>query len=309
MNILRQHYNRHGWIRNLLSPVRDLRTQYLRTQRKTRAVAFQHFISMLAEDPVLVVNEFQGRFRIGRQSSILEKLFDDGNYELPLSTLVPRLVDPQRDAIDVGANLGFYSVLLAKLLPNRRVLAFEPIAEAIARLEYNLNLNDVRDQVIVCPNIASGAPGNLEMKVVVGQEEYSTVGQMHHPRVKETDFTVRNVACTTIDSQVQANNLDPAFIKIDAEGSEFEVLNGCLATLEKFRPVIMSEFSHELLEANGASTNDIIELVTKLDYVAVDPSHPKEMFFSKDYGDVFLIPKEQHKAFVESICTCQASLS
>jgi len=264
---------------------------------------------MLAEDPVLEVNEFQGRFRIGRQSSILEKLFDDGNYELSLSTLLPHIVDPHRDAIDVGANLGFYSVLLAKLLPNRRVLAFEPIAEAIDRLEHNLKLNDVTDRVIVCPSIASGASGNLEMKVVIGQEEYSTVGQMHHPRVKETDFTLRNVACTTVDSQVQANNLDPAFIKIDAEGSEFEVLNGCLVTLEKFRPVIMSEFSRELLEANGASTNDVIELVTKLDYVAVDPSHPKELFYSKDYGDVFLVPNELHKKFVDSICTYQASLT
>lgn len=292
MNPLRQIYNASPIARAILSPARKLNRKLGRKNRLSKMDDFRAFVAMLCDDPVLRIDEFQGKFVVGRDSSILEKLMVYGSYELPISTLIPKLVDSNRDTIDVGANIGFYSVLFASLTKNRRVLAFEPVSEAIERLRFNLGLNNATERVLVVPKIASNAIGMVEMKVVVGQEEYSTIGSMEHPNAISSEYVAREIQCVTIDIEVEASGIDPGFMKIDAEGSEHLVLEGALNTLKTRRPIILAEISDHLLKKNGSSAQAIIDLLKDVQYVALDPFHPTTNFFARDFGDALFVPEE-----------------
>ena len=151
--------------------------------------------------------------------------------------------------------------------------------------------------------IASNSPGWIDMKVVVGQEEYSTVGLMEHQNVVSVAYDSRSVECTTLDLQVAAEQIDPGFIKIDAEGSEHLVLEGGLETLRNYRPIILSEISDHLLQKNGSSAKSILRLLDSVSYSVLDPIHPKLNFFARDYGDALFIPNERRDSIIDTI-TC-----
>ena len=72
--------------------------------------------ALLIEDPVFRVPEFRGEFSIVKESDLLIRLLGDGEYEPILVKRLQEHVNVKRDAIDVGANVGFYSVLLARML-------------------------------------------------------------------------------------------------------------------------------------------------------------------------------------------------
>lgn len=301
MALVRSLYSQSPLFRTLVNPLRQMRRRLARMRQKSMLNRFEPFLDMLAEDPVLYVDEFGGNFVIGRKSSILHKMITHGSYELCLSRLLSRLVNPAQDAIDVGANLGFYSVLLANLIADRTVLAFEPVPEAIVRLRKNLVLNNASDKVAICPMIASNSSGRIDMKVVVGQEEYSTVGMMEHQNVVASVYEKRSVECTTLDLQVASRSLNPGFIKIDAEGSEHMVLEGSMETLRKHRPIILSELSAHMLSSNGSSAEGVLSLLDSVGYAVVDPIQPLSDFFARDYGDALFVPKERRLSVINAI--------
>jgi FkbM family methyltransferase len=301
MAIVRSLYNRSPLFRTIANPLRQIRRRFSRARQKAMLRDYKHFLGLLAEDPVLYIHEFGGKFVVGRESSILHKMITHGSYELCLSRLLPKLVNPNQDAIDVGANLGFYSVLLANLVRDRNVLAFEPVEEALSRLQKNLLLNGVSHKVAICPMIASNSPGRVDMKIVVGQEEYSTVGMMEHQNVATSAYVSRSVECTTLDREVSSRNLHPGFIKIDAEGSEHLVLEGSIETLRKHRPVILSELSSHLLSTNGSSAESICKLLASVGYVAIDPIQPLSNFYARDYGDALFVPNERRESIIKAI--------
>ena len=220
---------------------------------------------------VVRVPEFQGSFEIGGRSDILRRLLVYKCYEPELAALVTQYVDPTLDVIDVGANVGFYTVLAARLVSSkRRILSIEPTPEALKLLRNNLQRNNQQSRVIVYEGAATSTRGPIIINMVDGREEYSSTARLVHPAVSGATTIQIEVNGTPIDDLVTQFGLRPGFIKIDTEGTEHDVLLGSETTLTAFRPVVMFEcFSDNILAAAGSTPRDTRALFHKHGYQIV----------------------------------------
>jgi FkbM family methyltransferase len=162
--------------------------------------------------------------------------------------------------IDIGAGLGDFAVLTAHEHPTNRVYAFEPFPESFKLLNENITLNGVTNVMPLL--IAVGSQSGKATLATTGQAVQHTT----------TDSQVSGNATSSLE--VQALSLDDVFttnhlalcefIKIDCEGSEFDILfNASRETLGKIRHVCLeyhdgfTQYTHKdlirYLEENGFS--------------------------------------------------------
>lgn len=287
---LRRLYHRSALVHAVLAgPVAWRRRRQARKNAAVYAITKRLGASIVG-DVVLDLPEFSGQFACSPRSDLFTRVVARGCYEPDLVELLRRHLDPQRDFIDVGANIGFYSVLAAKLLPGRQVLAVEPNPEAQRRLSENLARNGVAAAVTVFAGLASDRPGEAELNLIEGMEEYSSMGTIVHAAVAGQVSRRVKVEAETLDRLIGRFGLAPGLIKIDVEGAEMLVLDGASDTLKRFRPVILSELSPALLGPMGASAAAIIAGLERIGYRVFDAQDPALPPGSRDYGDVLCLP-------------------
>ena len=79
------------------------------------------------------------------EEHIQQQLFWYGEYEKPLGTVLKNLLRDDTTFIDIGANIGYFSLLVAKSAPNGRIVAFEPVSYLFEALQKNIALNYIRN--------------------------------------------------------------------------------------------------------------------------------------------------------------------
>jgi FkbM family methyltransferase len=277
-------------LRRLLRPLLDARASRSAKQFRQQADLLDRLVGMLEEDPPLRVPEFDGIFRIDRRSDLFKRLIIEGSYETELAHLARKWTVADRDVIDVGANIGFFSVLAAKSLGTGRVLAIEPTPTAALRLRGNLARNGVEAKVTVFEGAASSAPGAVEIHYIEGREEYSSLGRMDHPAVAQAPYSTTTVQSKRIDDLVEELALRPALVKIDVEGMEHVVLAGAESMLSEHRPVVICELSDPLLKKNGSSAAEVIAMFVRQGYTVTDPLAPSQPPGTRPYGDLLCLP-------------------
>ena len=243
MGNLKRFIKSHGSLRIPLTPA-------VRVMRMINPPKYERLSNALAElfrvveggSLIVKMPSFQGSFEIGSHSDILRRILVWGEYEPEVVKIVRDNVDPDRDAIDIGANIGLFTILLSNLLsPSNRVLGIEPTPGALKYLRRNVERNNVEARVILFEGVAASHPGEVKLKVICGMEEYSSLGNMVHPAIKGKGYEELSVPSDTIDSLAEKFGLRPGFIKIDTEGAEYEVLSGCEQTMRVHRPIILCE--------------------------------------------------------------------
>ena len=162
------------------------------------------------------------------------KVLLDGHHERAVQSKLEELLSPGDVVWDVGAHIGFLSLLSARLVgPGGRVLAFEPMAMNRARLVSSIESNGT-------PNVevderALGAKSG-DRVLYIG--DASATWTLRADRGAKKGLPAY---CTTLD-EVAASNLAPALIKIDVEGAEVDVLRGGAQLLADHRPKLLVEF-------------------------------------------------------------------
>lgn len=277
----------------ILSPAIHLRRHFIGPSIiDAKKQVYENLCNILTEDPKIYVDEFDGHFFIDKRSDLFKRLVLHGFYEPELVNYCRQYIDPLRDAIDIGSNIGFYSVLFSKKISkNNRVLSIEPTYNAFERLKKNLELNNCVPGIILYQGVASDRIGEAEIKTIIGREEYSSMGGMNHPEIFGDSYTSYQVPSSTLDALVAENNLNPGFLKIDVEGCENLVFKGGLNTIKTYKPVILAEVSDLLLTKNASSAKEIINMITGLGYEAIDPSSPQRKVSDSHIGDILFIPK------------------
>ena len=292
MAMIRRLYHSNRFARRLLAAPAGFRWLMLEHKYGNQNAVARRLGERIVGDVVIDVPEFSGQFACSPQSDLFHRIISDGQYEPAMAELLRKHLVPTRDFVDVGANIGFYSVLAAKVLTTGRVLAFEPNPAAHRRLNDNLSRNHVADRVEVFQGLASDCEGEAELHLIEGMEEYSSMGQIIHRSVKDQAKTSTIAASTTVDQLVSRFELSPAVIKIDVEGAEQLVINGALETLRRFRPVVIAECSRALLSPMGATPEAIIAGFEDLGYLVFDADDPTLAPASRDYGDILCLPGE-----------------
>jgi FkbM family methyltransferase len=170
-----------------------------------------------------------------------EKDYWLGTYEPELQAALPELVPPGAVVYDVGANIGYVSLLLARAAGKAgRVFAFEALPENAARLRRNLELNGMQERVQLFAGAVTGQAGPVRFLVHasggMGKAAGSAGRQDEH---YQAEVTVEGIA---LDEFVyRRGNPPPQVVKMDIEGGEVMALPGMRRVLAEARPVMLME--------------------------------------------------------------------
>jgi FkbM family methyltransferase len=163
-----------------------------------------------------------------------------GLLEPAVQEALRREVAPGAVVWDVGANLGFFTLLAARL-GARRVEAFEPVAANAAAVRANAALNGLEDVVRVHEAAMGDVAGWAALHVVEDASWSHLADRGDHA---QTSSTV-DVEVVTGDGVVATGRAEaPAVVKVDVEGSELAVLRGLRDVLAAASPVLVVE-THE----------------------------------------------------------------
>jgi len=284
--------HRYPILRMLLFPAITLKRFFLQVKNSYQEEIYENFCKMLISDPVLRVDEFEGIFMLDCRSDLFKRLIMTKQYEPELVKQCLRFLNRRRDVVDVGANIGFYTVLFAKNLEGKKVFAIEPTVNALRLLHKNIQLNKVGKKVVVFEGAVSNKVGITEIKFIEGKEEYSTLGAWKHPAISNERYISKKLKVETIDQLVTRYSLDPGFMKVDVEGMEHFVFEGSKIVLENNRPIILSELSNFLLKENGSSSKEVITFIRSYDYDVIDALTPIIPPEEKNFTNILCIPKE-----------------
>lgn len=181
---------------------------------------------------------------------ISNQVYWDGwaGYEPETVPLFFRLASRARVTLDVGAYVGFYSLLAAHANPGGRVFAFEPLPEVFERLEANVARNDLDN--VACVRAAVGVSEGTSPFYYRAQGSLPCSSSLSLDFMRETsDLTSTSVPVLCLDAFVRSRGITGVdLIKLDTESTEPDVLRGAMGLLRRSHPTIVCE----VLEDRGA---------------------------------------------------------
>lgn len=186
-----------------------------------------------------------------------------------------RFIRPEMIVFDIGAHIGYYSVLFADMVENGsgHVHCFEPTPSTFRRLQDNIYINRFSHETVSLHNVGLHKR-NVELEFQVYDPKlYSGLNTFGKRAVKldgkEICPETRSMQCITLDDFAREENLERAdFIKIDVEGFELNVFEGGRQFLKSSSKsdlfVIMAEVSDKTLEDSGASSKELFNFIELL---------------------------------------------
>lgn len=186
-----------------------------------------------------------------------------GTFEPELREILSSLLQKSAVAIDVGANTGWHTSLMSRLVGDGgRVIAIEPNPAVVRRLHENIALNHLGN-VDVFPLALSDRD-----EIAAFHESIEDPGQAHlvgtGERACENTTRVETRRLDRIVEDCGLTRLD--LIKIDVEGYEWPVFRGAERTIDKFKPHIIFEFSAESAGRGGGTAEQISHFFQTRDY-------------------------------------------
>ena len=137
---------------------------------------------------------------------------------------------------DIGANVGYYTLLASKLIGNTgKVVAVEPSVRNIAYLYKHVQINKLKNVSIV----SAAASNNISI-TIFSQSDNNAMGHIADKGVFDIKAasTLIPVVTISIDELIKSTGVNPDVIKIDVEGAETDVLNGMKDLLQTKPPII-----------------------------------------------------------------------
>lgn len=194
---------------------------------------------------------------------------------------------------DIGAHLGFYTLLLSRLVGEQgKVYAFEPNPELLPSLERSIAPLANVELLRVALSDREGeaglfVPGDASMASLKDWTE-GVVGEIHEVKCE----------MRMLDEMIEAGELPlPDFIKCDVEGAELSVFRGAVKTLNRIdAPILLFELNARAAAAFGSTTTAYFDLLRSLDeakysFFEVTPEGTRELASTDiEYTNVIAVP-------------------
>jgi FkbM family methyltransferase len=189
--------------------------------------------------------------------------------------------------LDVGANIGYYTLVLAKAVgAHGAVHAFEPVPRLFETLSRNVGANGFRN-VVTEKRACWSAAGEFEIyEAAGGNSGKSSLFEQHAQGIQG-----HRVQAVTIDQYAREKKLDEVhLIKIDVEGAETDVLDGATETIRRYKPILVLEVVPRFLETRGSSLRAFTSLIESWGYDCrfLDLRPAEENW---EYGNLLAIPR------------------
>jgi FkbM family methyltransferase len=215
-------------------------------------------------------------------------ILTDGFWEMWLTQFMAKTIKEGMFVLDVGANFGYYSVLMADLIgPNGRLIAFEPNPVAAASAEATLFVNGFSSRSTVLRSAASDSTGQTSFSIPHSEPKNA---RMVPAGYTSPDAHTIEVPTVTID-EICRSERKVDFIKIDAEGGEYNIVKGMQTILERDRPKMILEFN-----ASRDNANPLLQMLLQaygsLRYLGFDGDvHgvTPECLISENFGEDWLL--------------------
>ena len=225
-----------GWV-----PVSWRRTIIGPPNKPSRAATFVHHLLNRLPRPKSGVMACYGPLRGYRMSVNWERFrsFAYGTWEPNVLHAVTSIVKPGMKIVDVGAHIGYYTLLFAKCVgPSGQVASFEPLPENFVSLQENVRLNHLQNVELFPEAVFSHTQGI----VIHVPADMDNTGDASIHRIEGAKDL--SVPTATLDSFCVSFGFRPDFVKIDVEGAEHDVLLGGQEMVANFRPKMLIELHH-----------------------------------------------------------------
>jgi len=184
--------------------------------------------------------------------------FEDGEIEWVIDYLNEGSV-----FFDIGANVGIYSISVAKKSSDIHIFAFEPVPNTAQIFKENINKNNVSSNISLIEEAVTNTEGFVNITMDFHSSNYVTS--------YDSSYNCKLVKSTTIDSFVETNKVPRIdLIKIDVEGGETYVLKGAIKSIAAFKPVILVELTEQTNQKFADRANhdysESIQLLLSLGY-------------------------------------------
>jgi FkbM family methyltransferase len=167
------------------------------------------------------------------------RAFIYGTWEPEIVKAVTEVVHEGAVAIDIGAHLGYYALILSRIVgTNGQVIAFEPIPSNFRVLSDNIELNSCKNVRAV--NMAvSDHSGQIQGILPTESDLPSSFSMLSNEG--EKTVTLNSIS---LDQYFKGSDRPINFILIDTEGAEGMVLDGARTTIETYHPILLVEVHH-----------------------------------------------------------------
>jgi FkbM family methyltransferase len=174
---------------------------------------------------------------------------------------IERELKPGDTFLDIGANIGFFTLNAARLVGARgRVISIEPSQRAAAKLLANVLANHVTNVLVL--TIGAADVSKLEM-LNIAREDNAGASAM---RPILGAIGCERIAVARMDDVLETLDIVPTVIKIDIEGAEFAALIGLTRTLSAHHPAIIVEMREGFSAETGIFKEDIVAFLVGLGY-------------------------------------------
>lgn len=227
------------------------------------------------------------------------------NYEEKDASMILRLVPEHGVVFDVGANMGWYSLLIARHVRGCQIHAFEPIPKTYSFLTKNIELN----QAVSVTAHHFGLSNERKDLTFYFYPEGS--GNASSANLSErTDAELVTCHVEKLDDFAHANKLHVDFIKCDVEGAELFAFQGATETLQRDKPIVFTEMLRKWAAKFNYHPNEIFALFASLGYRCfyADGTVLSELIEMTDETvetNFFFLHAEKHQQLIEGL-SCKA---
>ncbi len=193
--------------------------------------------------------------------SIPVETLNFGAYEKDELQMILQLLREGDTVLDVGANIGWVSMNIARAVRDVKIFSFEPVPQTYSYLKKHIRMNEMTNIEAINYGLSDtdteitffyypGVTGNSSMKNLSGSENVEKV----------------NVRVRKLDDVVSEKNIRVDFIKCDVEGAELLVFKGGEETIKRDKPIVFTEMLRKWSKNFNYHPNDIIALFKAFGY-------------------------------------------
>jgi FkbM family methyltransferase len=182
----------------------------------------------------------------------------------PVTTgLIKKVIKPGMRVLDVGANIGYYTTIIGKIIgADGELWAFEPVSRYRERNLWNVKANHLENRV----HILDFALSDQKTTAVITMNHISASMHWVSP-TPSPDVQTESIKLDTLDNVDKLFTLPKIdFIKIDTDGHEPFVFRGAKEFFKKQKPLMMVEFTQLSLDTAESDVRELKEIIESLGY-------------------------------------------
>lgn len=195
--------------------------------------------------------------------------------------LFKQLIKKNTNFIDIGAHIGYYTLLCASKAKKGKIISFEPFTRNFKILQKNILLNSLTNVEI----IEKAVSDKNQSAFLYISNDYNTGDN----RIYDSEFfglnnTKKhiNISCIKLDDYLEKSKLTPDIIKMDIQGGEMKALQGMKNTLiSASNLAIFCEFWPKAILATGESPQDFLETLQEYGFKILEINKSKKKLESK----------------------------